>query len=199
MLGRNAAETYGFDVDALRPLADKVGPTPAELGQEGVDLEVGRAAGRRTPVAHRHRSARPRGWFVSAAPSPSIRSSRASTPGPTTSTAAARSRAGPLERRCCRAGCSPASRTSRGSCATTGQQRPRPGEAVAGRRPAAGPVGPQRAPARRHDARADGRPRARPHPQAPAAAVHAPARSSGARTRAGRSTRTSTGSAPGAA
>ena len=35
MLGGNAAEVYGFDLDALRPLADKVGPTPAELGQAG--------------------------------------------------------------------------------------------------------------------------------------------------------------------
>jgi hypothetical protein len=40
---------YGFDEAALRPLADKVGPTPAELGQEGVDLSKWdelRAAGR---------------------------------------------------------------------------------------------------------------------------------------------------------
>ena len=28
MLGLNAAELYGFDVAALRPLADRVGPTP---------------------------------------------------------------------------------------------------------------------------------------------------------------------------
>ena len=33
MLGLNAAELYGFDVDALRPLADRIGPTPEELGQ----------------------------------------------------------------------------------------------------------------------------------------------------------------------
>lgn len=38
MLGLSAAAVYGFDVAALRPLADKVGPTPAELGQDGADL-----------------------------------------------------------------------------------------------------------------------------------------------------------------
>jgi predicted TIM-barrel fold metal-dependent hydrolase len=34
MLGLSAAEVYGFDVDALRALADEVGPTPADLGQD---------------------------------------------------------------------------------------------------------------------------------------------------------------------
>jgi hypothetical protein len=29
---------YGFDVAALAPLAAKVGPTPADLGQTGEDL-----------------------------------------------------------------------------------------------------------------------------------------------------------------
>lgn len=38
ILGGNAAEFYGFDVAALRPLADRIGPTPAELGQTGDDL-----------------------------------------------------------------------------------------------------------------------------------------------------------------
>ena len=33
VLGLNAAEFYGFDVDALRPLADRIGPTPEDLGQ----------------------------------------------------------------------------------------------------------------------------------------------------------------------
>ncbi|MGZ4728749.1 MAG: amidohydrolase family protein [Acidimicrobiales bacterium] len=33
ILGLNAAEVYGFDVDALTPLADRIGPSPAELGQ----------------------------------------------------------------------------------------------------------------------------------------------------------------------
>jgi predicted TIM-barrel fold metal-dependent hydrolase len=49
MLGLNAAEVYGFDVEALRPLADRIGPPPAELGQDGQDLakwEPLRAAGR---------------------------------------------------------------------------------------------------------------------------------------------------------
>ncbi len=49
ILGLSAAEVYGFDVAALQPLADEFGPTPAELGQEGVDLSKWdelRAAGR---------------------------------------------------------------------------------------------------------------------------------------------------------
>ena len=33
MLGLDAGEFYGFDVDALRPLADRIGPTPDDLGQ----------------------------------------------------------------------------------------------------------------------------------------------------------------------
>jgi len=33
ILGLNAAEFYGFDVDALRPISDEIGPTPEELGQ----------------------------------------------------------------------------------------------------------------------------------------------------------------------
>jgi predicted TIM-barrel fold metal-dependent hydrolase len=39
ILGSNAAECYHFDTDALRPLADRVGPTPEELGQHGDDLQ----------------------------------------------------------------------------------------------------------------------------------------------------------------
>ncbi len=54
MLGGNAAEMYGFDVDALAPLADRVGPTPAELGQTGDGLAKWDAlAARGPPVAHR--------------------------------------------------------------------------------------------------------------------------------------------------
>ena len=34
MLGANAAELYGFDVDALAPVVDRIGPTPEELGQD---------------------------------------------------------------------------------------------------------------------------------------------------------------------
>jgi predicted TIM-barrel fold metal-dependent hydrolase len=37
MLGSSAATCYGFDVDQLRPLAEKWGPTPDELGQTGQD------------------------------------------------------------------------------------------------------------------------------------------------------------------
>jgi predicted TIM-barrel fold metal-dependent hydrolase len=39
ILGGNAAALYGFDTDALRPLADHVGPTPEELGQDGSGLD----------------------------------------------------------------------------------------------------------------------------------------------------------------
>jgi hypothetical protein len=38
ILGLNAAEMYGFDVEALRPLADRIGPTAADLGQTGEGL-----------------------------------------------------------------------------------------------------------------------------------------------------------------
>ena len=34
MLGETAARAYGFDLDALRPIAEKIGPTPADLGQD---------------------------------------------------------------------------------------------------------------------------------------------------------------------
>jgi hypothetical protein len=37
MLGLNAAAVYGFDVDALQPLVDRIGPTPDELGQHAGD------------------------------------------------------------------------------------------------------------------------------------------------------------------
>jgi predicted TIM-barrel fold metal-dependent hydrolase len=33
MLGLSAAEAFGFDVTKLQPLADKIGPTPTDLGQ----------------------------------------------------------------------------------------------------------------------------------------------------------------------
>lgn len=33
MLGGNAADVYNFDADELAPLADRIGPTPEELGQ----------------------------------------------------------------------------------------------------------------------------------------------------------------------
>lgn len=38
MLGGNAAACYQFDTDALRLLANRIGPTPADLGQTGEDL-----------------------------------------------------------------------------------------------------------------------------------------------------------------
>jgi predicted TIM-barrel fold metal-dependent hydrolase len=38
ILGANAADFYGFDVDALRPLAERIGPTPDDLGQTGAEL-----------------------------------------------------------------------------------------------------------------------------------------------------------------
>ena len=34
MLGTNAAEVFGFDVDALQPLVDRIGPTPGDLGHD---------------------------------------------------------------------------------------------------------------------------------------------------------------------
>lgn len=34
LLGATAARCYGFDVQALRPIADRIGPTPEDLGQD---------------------------------------------------------------------------------------------------------------------------------------------------------------------
>jgi predicted TIM-barrel fold metal-dependent hydrolase len=34
LLGETAARVYGFDVQALRPIADRIGPTPEDLGQD---------------------------------------------------------------------------------------------------------------------------------------------------------------------
>jgi hypothetical protein len=39
MLGTNAADVYGFDVGALAPVAERIGPTPDELGQTGADAD----------------------------------------------------------------------------------------------------------------------------------------------------------------
>ncbi len=39
ILGGNAATAYGFDVDALTPLVERVGPTPDELGQTGAETD----------------------------------------------------------------------------------------------------------------------------------------------------------------
>jgi hypothetical protein len=50
MLGLAAADVYGFDLDALTPLAQRIGPTPSDLGQDdAVSLAKwsdARAAGR---------------------------------------------------------------------------------------------------------------------------------------------------------
>jgi predicted TIM-barrel fold metal-dependent hydrolase len=34
LLGETAARCYGFDTGALRPIADRIGPTPEDLGQD---------------------------------------------------------------------------------------------------------------------------------------------------------------------
>jgi hypothetical protein len=34
LLGETAARVYGFDVVKLRPIAERIGPTPADLGQD---------------------------------------------------------------------------------------------------------------------------------------------------------------------
>jgi predicted TIM-barrel fold metal-dependent hydrolase len=39
ILGGNAAACYDFDTAALRPLAERFGPTPEDLGQTGADLD----------------------------------------------------------------------------------------------------------------------------------------------------------------
>jgi len=43
MLGLAAADFYGFDVAALTPLADRIGPSPADLGQESPEADAARA------------------------------------------------------------------------------------------------------------------------------------------------------------
>jgi hypothetical protein len=42
MLGEAAGAFYGFDVEGLRPLADRIGPTPEDLGQTTPDAAVAR-------------------------------------------------------------------------------------------------------------------------------------------------------------
>ena len=56
ILGEAAAETFGFDLAALKPIADKIGPTPEELGQlrgsaDGSDL-VAKWAGHKEVGRH---------------------------------------------------------------------------------------------------------------------------------------------------
>jgi predicted TIM-barrel fold metal-dependent hydrolase len=34
ILGETAARVYGFDLEALRPIAERIGPTPSDLGQD---------------------------------------------------------------------------------------------------------------------------------------------------------------------
>ena len=57
ILGGNAAGVYGFDVDALTPLAERVGPTPDELGQTGAEAD-----GRLDKWAGLHAAGRP--WLT---------------------------------------------------------------------------------------------------------------------------------------
>jgi hypothetical protein len=35
MLGLSAGDAFGFDMDALRKISEKIGPTPTDLGQLG--------------------------------------------------------------------------------------------------------------------------------------------------------------------
>jgi hypothetical protein len=41
IVGGNTAELYGFDMDALRPAAEKYGPTVAEIAEPLVQLPEG--------------------------------------------------------------------------------------------------------------------------------------------------------------
>ena len=68
MLGLAAAEIFGFDVEALAPLAEKIGPTPTDLGQLGDGPHgrrprgpLGAGQGGRPPLAHRPRLPPPPG------------------------------------------------------------------------------------------------------------------------------------------
>ena len=42
LLGETAARCYGFDLEALRPIAEHIGPTPADLGQDPVAADRSR-------------------------------------------------------------------------------------------------------------------------------------------------------------
>ena len=50
MLGLTAAETFGFDLEALQPLAEKIGPTPTDLGQLGEGRTAADLQARWAPV-----------------------------------------------------------------------------------------------------------------------------------------------------
>ena len=50
MLGLAAADTFGFDLDALRSHADKIGPTPTDLGQLGTGRTAADLTARWAPV-----------------------------------------------------------------------------------------------------------------------------------------------------
>ena len=50
MLGLSAAEIFGFDLDALAPLAEKIGPTPTDLGQLGEGRTAADLVARWAPV-----------------------------------------------------------------------------------------------------------------------------------------------------
>jgi hypothetical protein len=53
MLGLAAAEVFGFDVAKLAPLARRIGPTPADLGQPDDQAAV-EASWERSRTAGRH-------------------------------------------------------------------------------------------------------------------------------------------------
>jgi predicted TIM-barrel fold metal-dependent hydrolase len=50
MLGLAAAETFGFDIAKLKPIADRVGPTPTDLGQLSDTQTAGDLEARWAPV-----------------------------------------------------------------------------------------------------------------------------------------------------
>jgi hypothetical protein len=53
MLGLAAAEVFGFDTEKLAPLAARIGPTPAELGQDA-DQSAVEASWARSREVGRH-------------------------------------------------------------------------------------------------------------------------------------------------
>ena len=63
LLGETAARCYDFDPDALRPVADRIGPTPEDLGQDPAcaptPRRCARRAGGRTSTRCSHRPERP--------------------------------------------------------------------------------------------------------------------------------------------
>ena len=173
MLGLNAAEMYGFDVDALaaarRPGRPDARPSSARTGDDLA--QVGRAARRRpalaAPASRRCPLASERDAMQR---SPSTRSRPGSSRRPTTSTAGCEPTSRCTGRTCSTGGCSPATTTSRTCCASHSISSDLDNATPTGCRPSGAHAHGRIRQEVRH-AGAARRPRARPPPAAHAGAL----------------------------